>query len=212
MPSTFTHGFLPAACVFSSKAKLPKLTTRETLKLLFASAVLGNACDSDLVPAFMTPAHWLEIHRYWGHNIFSITLWIVLGAWAIGKYVSPQLKGKLSWILASCLVWSHVLFDSMGDYSGKAERVGVPLLWPFSNWEFYTPFPVFKSIRIDPKIHPALAHATSNSFWHDAVYRELTASVIMLGLWVIFFWGYHGFAKLAKHYKRSPRKDEAFTI
>jgi hypothetical protein len=196
MPSTFTHGLLPPACVLASKPGVPPLSRMEWFKLLFASAVLGNSCDLDLVPAFLFPSRWLEIHRYWGHNIFMISIWITLGAYCLGRFVSPKLKGATAWIYASVLVFSHVIFDAMGDYTGRGYRIGVPLLYPFSKWEFLLPFPIFKGVKLSPHVHPAIGHITSRSFWTDGVFRELYGSLAILAVYCVVFYGWRVSFKL----------------
>lgn len=185
MPSSFVHAFLPASCTIYSRKKLPPLSKFEILKLAFAAMVLGNACDLDLIPAFLMPSIWMEIHRNYGHNLIAISIWITLGTLAIPKFVSLRIPRRSAFIMAALLVFSHVLFDAMGDYSGKGYRYGVPLLFPFSNWELTLPFTFFRSVKLHAGEHPLVGHVTSSVFWSDVIFTEFFSSLKLFVGWVL---------------------------
>ena len=206
MPSTFVHGFLPSSCALASQPQLKNKTTRSYFVFFAICFILGNMPDLDILPATIDRANWENIHRYWGHNLFSITVWICIGAWALKKYVGGEYSGKKRWWLAGLLVGSHVLFDAMGEMTPRGVRVGVPLLWPVSRWEFIFPLSVFKSYEVDHQINPIAAHITSASFWHNAFMGEILYSSLFFGIWVAGFQIY----RLAKNprptYLRRTRK------
>lgn len=185
MPSTFVHGILPSSCSFVAKKSLPTLDRAQMLKLLFIAFILGNACDIDIIPAMLLPDRWTDIHRYWGHNIFCISLYILAGRWALTRFVHPSFKEKVGWLLTVSLVLSHVFLDAAGDFNfGSDERIGVPLFWPISDWEFLLPFALFKSYQLsEASTNPLVSHILSVDFWTRAVFTEIGSSVMLLLIW-----------------------------
>lgn len=188
MPSTLVHASLPTLCLWVSRKSFPHLSVTQLFKLLFIACILGNACDLDIIPAMLFPSHWGDIHREWGHNLFSITLWICLGRWAFTRFVSKDFEGRRGWLLAMALVSSHVFLDAAGDYSPESmSRCGVPLLWPLSKWEFLLPYPLFSSYRLGHADHPLAAHIVSLDFWTRAIFSEVLTTLILLGLWTLLY-------------------------
>jgi hypothetical protein len=186
MPSTFVHGLLPASCVYTYHRRFPTLTRRQRAILVFLAAVIGNLPDLDILPTLFFPEHWQEIHRWWGHNLFSITLWIIMGAYSLNYLVSPHFKGWRGYLLSALLVFSHVCFDAMADFNPEGIRPGVPLLWPLSNWQFHLPFRLFKPAITDPHLNPLFAYATSRNYWTEAIYSEIFSTLLLLGIWFAF--------------------------
>lgn len=185
MPSTFVHGLVPSSCAFITKPRLKNDSFRERFIFFFVCSVLGNLPDLDVIPGTLMKEHWFEIHRYWGHNMFSLAVWIVLGAWALNKFVGGEMVGRKAWVVSALLVMSHVLFDSMGDYTTNGVRIGVPLLWPFSKWEFLFPIGIFKSYEIDYSKNVLAAHLTSYGYWSHAVFSEIVAGLGLFLVWVL---------------------------
>jgi hypothetical protein len=187
MPTTFVHGLLPTSCVSVSYHALPKLTSREWGKLILTTFVLGNLPDLDLLPAFVHPPLWHHVHRYVGHNIFSLALGIFFGQWIIRHYVSMKFSRRQAWILAVSLVLSHVLLDAMcqGD---DVPISGVPLLWPFTRHLFAFPWGIFPAVKFDHSMHPMAGLVVSRHYWGHAIFTEIGYSIFFLTLWSAF-WG-----------------------
>jgi len=167
----------------ATKLKKKGLTRKQLLRLAFIAFILGNSPDLDIIPAMLNPEHWKEIHREWGHNMFSLAVWITLGTFALRRFVSPLFNGALGWFVSAPLVLSHVLFDAMGDFAHDGARIGVPLLWPLSDWEFNLPFSLFRCYEVQSGMNPLLAHITSESFWKSAVFSEIAGSLLLFGIW-----------------------------
>jgi membrane-bound metal-dependent hydrolase YbcI (DUF457 family) len=184
MPSTLVHAFLPSACFASLKSEYAKFTKKEWLLLMGITVFLGNAPDLDIIPAFFNPDHWKAIHRAWGHNVFSLSLWIAIGAFLFIKIGKGRFSTKQAWIFSLLLVLSHVFLDAMGDRDSEGVRLGVPLLWPFTRKAFSLPWCVFSSYHLDKKVHPLLAHISSKDFWRKAVFQEIIVSLTFLSLWI----------------------------
>ena len=67
--------------------------------------------------------------------------------------------------MAFLLVGSHILLDASGDYQKNALRVGVPVFWPVSNYEFKLPFSLFINYKLNQEAgHPILGHLFSIEF------------------------------------------------
>lgn len=190
MPTTFVHGLLPTSCVGVSYRSLPPLTRGEWVRLFIACFILGNLPDIDLLPAIVQPRLWHSLHRYAGHNVFALTIWIALGYYLIRHWVSPSFEKRRAWILSACLVLSHVLLDAMcdGALEGRPRGSGVPLLWPFTQWQFVLPFHPFPGVAFSRGTHPFLELLFSPDYWKRVAFVELGYSVFFLALWSAF-WG-----------------------
>ena len=198
MPSPLTHGLLPMACALSSARTLVKLTASQWRALALICFVLGNSPDIDLIPASLWPAHYHTIHRSLGHNAFALVLWITLGTQALRRWVGSEFRGKTGWIFSAALVLSHVLLDGSADtIPGTAIRVGVPLLWPFSNWQFLTPLEIFGGYRLVPASHPIVATLLTPGFWGTVLAREVVCTLFIGTLWF-------GATKVVEKRKRPP--------
>lgn len=183
MPSSIVHALLPASCVISSKSIFPKLTKKELFKLFAYSAFLGNMPDLDVIPASLAGDQWSHIHRSWGHNLFAVTLWIILGGIFFRKFVSLKFARKQVWILSILLVLSHLLFDSMQGPNTEGKLVGVPLFYPFSTKNYRLPLKIFQAVTIDKNVHFLVGYLTSMTFWKEIIYMEF---LYILGFW--FLW------------------------
>ncbi len=172
MPSTIVHALLPASCVYTSKSLFPPLTKKETFKLLFLSCFLGNFPDLDVIPATLAGENWSNIHRNWGHNVFSITVGIFLGSFLIKKFIHKNFTKKSAFLLSFCLIASHIFFDSMQGENANGIQIGVPLLYPFSSWELTLPFKVFKAVTISHQDNFLTGYLSSMTFWKEIIYWE----------------------------------------
>jgi LexA-binding, inner membrane-associated putative hydrolase len=168
-------------------------------RLAFVAFVLGNSPDLDIIPGTLFPEYWRVFHRYYGHNAFSLILWIILGAWALELWVSKDFKGWYGRMLAALLVVSHVLFDAMGDFHRSGLRMGVPLLWPFSDWEFNLPIRLFKEYSLKTGVNPLAGHILSTSFWTEAVFAEVFYGAMIVVVWIM---GYRAFTVVRKVFSR----------
>ncbi len=183
MPSSIAHALFPAGCALLSRSGLPALPRKGWLKFLAVAVFLGNAPDLDLIPASLWPEHFFEIHRYWGHNIFSVTALIYLGQVLIRRWVSPSFSKRHAWILSTLLVASHLLLDSMGCPTAHGELPSIPFLYPFSDWSFYLPFQLFPIIQLHRGVHPLLAHVLAQDFWVHVIFHEIFFSAALVGIW-----------------------------
>jgi hypothetical protein len=180
MPSPLTHTLLPAACAWSSGRATLTLDARQWKRFGFLCLFLGNTPDLDLIPAGLFPSLYYEIHRAWGHNGFSLALWTILGAVALRKWVSPVFRGARGYLFSAALVLSHVVLDGSGQIvPGQVVRRGVPVLWPFSDWELVTPFEIFGGYLPLEEHHPLFAHLFTPGFWKTLFGRELVAIALV---------------------------------
>ena len=188
MPSTLVHSILPTSCVLYSHSKFPKLTKRETIKLAFASVVIGNMPDLDIIPAFFSTNNAFEIHRNWGHNIFSVVLWTILGVLALRHLVCRRFSLRTAIVLSASLVLSHICLDAMGSASNDwGRRVGVPLLFPFSKWEFLLPVHLYQTYPLAKGVNPIVGIIVAPSYWHSAIFSEFFSTAALFLLWVLVF-------------------------
>lgn len=187
MPSSIVHAFIPATCVLTSKSLFPKLSKKQSLKLFILSAFLGNFPDWDAIPAALSGDQWSQIHRNWGHNIFSIVMGICLGSYLLRRFVSHNFSKRGAFCLSLCLVLSHVLFDSIQGLNELGQKIGVPLFFPFSYWEFSLPFKVFKPVTISHQTNFLSGYLTSMTFWKEIIYWEFLYIACFWLSWNIFF-------------------------
>ena len=185
MPSPLTHSLLPTACALSTAQALFSFNRRQWKRLALVCLVLGNAPDLDLIPGILYPSLYHAIHREWGHNIFALGIWITLGVIALRKWVSPVFSGRTGWTASSALVLSHVFLDSCAiTVSAKTGNVrGVPLFWPFSNWELVTPWPLFGGYHLVHASHPVFSLFVSPEFWQHVTGPELRFTLCGAALW-----------------------------
>lgn len=158
--------------------------------LLILTVFLGNAPDLEIIPAVFNPEHWRQIHRAWGHNIFSLSLWVSIGAYFFQKLGKGRFTARQAWTFSILLVASHIFLDAMGDKDSEGVRLGVPLLWPFTRKAFSLPWCAFSSYHLDKKLNPLLAHINSSDFWSKAVYQEIIVSISLFTAWLCGSRGY----------------------
>lgn len=187
MPTALTHCLLPTAILILAN---PNISRKVWIKMTGICFLLANAPDLDLIPAFLWFAEgWKDVHREWGHNVFSCAVLTSAGMILIRKICSPNISRKNAWIISSFLIVSHLILDAMTGADTAGIRPGVPLLWPFSDWEWTLPFAFFKVPNLSPHHHPLIGLIQSSNMWH-LILRELifllSAAVIWIGADVAF--------------------------
>lgn len=200
MPSTIAHALFPAASVIIAGSALPRLDKRGWAKLVCLAAFLGNSPDLDLIPASLFPMHWNYIHRNFGHNIFSITALTIFGTWLLRRFVSREIPKAQAAFMVLSLVCSHLVLDSLADFTLEGERPAIPFLFPLSDWSFYLPWRLFPVPALADTPHPFLNHVFSVEFWTKVVFVEIGTSVALGVVWGGVFQLYF---RLAKR-KRQP--------
>lgn len=203
MPSTFVHGLLPASCVLASYRALPPFKSKDFLKLLLFAAVMGNSPDLDLIPAFLFPSHFFFFHRDFGHNVFVVTLWILLGRSILKRLLPNKLSPLQAWSLSALPVLSHLVFDIMGAHPGTGAPTFIHILWPINSFELSSRLQIFESVIIRKDIHPILAYSTSADFWSGVFQREMLHSLSILFIWYIGFNSLYWILKIGPRF-RSP--------
>lgn len=172
------------ACALTSAGAVRRLSQRDTIRLALTAAVLGNFPDADLIPASLIPAHFWDIHRYVGHNVFAIALEIWAGVQCLRWAVPSLFRGHRAWLFSVALVLSHVLFDGCSDFAPlKGTRAGVPLFWPFSDWQFLTEWPVFGGYTLEKAAHPLLSYWHAREFWDVLLSTEIPFTAGAIAAW-----------------------------
>lgn len=187
MPSTFTHGVVPASCIALTSATVKKIPRGQLLRLAAIGFFLGNSPDLDIIPGTIFASHFHEIHRNWGHNIFSMMVFTWIGTLLFKRFVDQAYRPKRIWLTSAILVLSHVLFDSLGQEGSDGLRHGVPLLWPVHSYEMISPISIFMSYTVHPDYPPLIAHIMSVSFWTRAVFVELLFTALFIPAWVFSY-------------------------
>jgi len=186
MPSTFTHGVVPAACLVLSGKSKPKTPRAQWIRLAFVGFFLGNAPDLDVIPGTLWASHWADIHRNWGHNIFSILALTWFGTFLFKKLVQKEYRPKYLWLTSFVLIMTHVVFDSMGGIDPTTGlRAGVPILWPIADFQIIAPFEIFMSYTVDSSLPPLIAHILSTEFWSRAVFTEVIFTATLIPSWLV---------------------------
>lgn len=187
MPSTFTHGVVPASCLALTSKKNQPIPKGQLFRLAAIGFILGNSPDLDIIPATLLGDSAHEIHRCWGHNIFSLFIYIFMGTVLFKTFVKEQYRPKRLLFTSALLVLSHIVFDAMGEESIEGFRRGIPLLWPLSNWELLLPFKIFKSYTVDHNLPLLWAHIVSAQFWTRAVFTEVVFTALFIPTWLAFY-------------------------
>jgi len=187
MPSTIAHVLFPTTSVMASKSGLPRLTKAQWFRFLFLAAFLGNAPDLDLIPASLWPGEWYTIHRYWGHNIFSVTILIMIGQRLLRRFVSRDFTYNQAYLVSGLLVVSHLFLDSMGHHTNYGEYPSIPLFFPVSDWSFSLPFHLFPVIELHRSSHPMLGHVLAKDFWVHVIFHEIFFSLVLTGIYATIF-------------------------
>jgi membrane-bound metal-dependent hydrolase YbcI (DUF457 family) len=201
MPSSLTHALLPAffaGFVSALFPFFPKMTGRQWALLLIASVFLGNSPDLDIIPAALFPEQWNDIHREWGHNIFSISLLIAGGTYLILRIIPSGFSWRRALWMSAFLVGSHITLDAMMNersIDGVMHRPGVPLFFPFTKADYSLPWAVFHCWEApDPGSNPIVAYASNPINWKTHVVHELATVSIWVMVWAIivaaldYFW------------------------
>lgn len=177
MPSTLVHAILPAACVVSRKASLEGLTRKQCLGLLLVCSIVANLPDLDIIGVILFPEYASFYHRNVGHNIFSLIVLVIVGKVLLQR-VSELFSVFRAYLYSVSLVLSHLILDS-----GCVHRPGVPagvrLLWPLSDWELTSPFPLFIDYQLNLSHHWFLGHVLSSDYWTRAFFQEVWVSCLI---------------------------------
>lgn len=178
MPSTLIHALLPGGCAAYQSAR-PTRWQR-----FLTAAMVANLPDLDIALGLALPAHFNQIHRMVGHNVFIFPLWVALGAWLLKRW--GGLPGKQSWWASALLVTSHLWLDSMTVHQFVHGTVStVPLLWPVSNWGYEFPLRVFAGVPPQQVYkNPLVDRIWSAEFWEKTVFLELFWTAVFFAAWV----------------------------
>lgn len=183
MPSTFTHGIVPGTCL-ALTGKTSKIPRGQLARLFLIGFFLGNGPDLDVIPGSIWANHFGDIHRNWGHNIFSILALTWFGTFLFNRFIDAEWRPKRVWLVSFLLLFSHVIFDSLGEAAADGIRHGVPLFWPLSDWQLLSPFTVFFSYSVQKDLNPLLGHLLSVQFWTRAVFSEIAFTATCITLWL----------------------------
>lgn len=181
MPTPLVHIAVPTVLFLTTEGKRLSLSKRQWFKLVFVLMLLANVPDIDLVPAMLNLSRYQEIHRAWGHNIFSAGLLALLGAFILRSHISPIFKGARGYFTSFFLVMSHLLLDACGHENGFQPHV--PLFWPLSNWKFTLPLKFCRTM--EPFIPPPDYHLKifSLPYFEALVDSEGIPTLTVLALW-----------------------------
>lgn len=185
MPSTFVHGLLPAGCLMASLGYMGPLSKSQKLKLLFFAFFMGNSPDLDVLFTLIRPDQFHLAHRYWGHNIFTLLFFTATGAWVLRNFISKSMPKRTALLVTAVLVFSHVFLDACGGPNHVGVRTGVPLFYPFSDWQMVLPIQLFSVYHVDKSLHPLIAHATSKDYWMNSMLKEFIVIGVGISLWTV---------------------------
>ncbi len=179
MPSPVIHSWLPTSCAYLTQSSCV-LNTKQKVRFAVVSILIANSPDWDFVPAVLNSENFIQIHRNWGHNIFSLAALVVIGKYLLEKFVSKEnYQGRQGWLLSLLLVLSHIFLDSLGHFSSTGFRPHIPLFWPLSDYRFT--FPVKLFVTLDLKMPLTIFGI---EFWKWLILGELVPSLL---LFLIFY-------------------------
>lgn len=181
MATPITHFLLPAALVWMTLRRHVKLSRAQYGHAFFIAAIMGAAPDWDILPAFTLNSE--TIHRNWGHNFLSILVIACLGRFVLIRWISPVFKTGLGWVIALSASFSHVLLDSIGQNPEKLPHTGVPLLWPFSPWEFRLPLEILPSVKRSPELSPLAGYFDAIAQWPYIFLVEFSLMAAAITVW-----------------------------
>ena len=121
------------------------------------------------------PQYASLIHRNIGHNILSLSIFVIAGKWLV-EWIA-RFSSRKAYLISAILVLSHVLLDS-GCSHGKGIPAGVPLFWPLSSWEFSS-LMIFDDYVLQPSHNWFLGHVLSHDFWRHAIINEISVSTLI---------------------------------
>ncbi|MBI1860965.1 MAG: metal-dependent hydrolase [Deltaproteobacteria bacterium] len=184
MPSTFVHGLLPSSCVALRRSAFTGLTRWQGFAFWLSCAVIGNLPDLDVIGVLFFPGLAKLIHRNFGHNIFALVLWTVVGKQLILRATARKFSVRKAYIYSALLVVSHVILDcACQDAPGVP--AGVPLFWPLSAWKLASPVPLFVEYSLQVNRAWFLGHLLASDYWTRAIFNEVKVSVIGLALFLL---------------------------
>lgn len=187
MPSPFVHATLPIACLVLDRKKRILDTKITLIRVVFVSIVMANICDLDLLPALIFRSHLFEIHRAWGHNIFSLVIWTWLGTYLL-KWADRQKSSSCYyWIASGSLIVSHILLDAAGHFNNIGFAPSVPLFWPISSYQFTIPLKIFVTMDYAFLLSnpmELLINVFSLRFFRDLILCEILPCLVILLTWI----------------------------
>lgn len=190
MPSTLVHALLPAACIASRRASLAGLSRTKVMTLLIVCAAIANFPDLDVLGVIFFPKCSDLIHRNIGHNALALGVWIILGRWVISAIDPVRFSPLRSYLYSFTLVVSHIFLDA-GCLHEKGGIAGVPLFWPFSEWELESPIPFFSDYQLHQGHDWVLGHAFAIDFWQRAFFQEILVSALFFVFFLVLDRGTH---------------------
>jgi len=211
MPSTIAHALFPSVCTVASKKGFPPLSRAQWIRFVILAVFLGNSPDLDLIPASLWPHEWYSIHRFWGHNIFSVTLLIMAGQWLLRRFVSPAISRARAYFTCTLLVVSHLFLDAMGHRTSYGGRPEIPLFFPKSDWAFSLPFELFPIIELKKTAHPLAAHVFARDFWVHVIFHEVFFALLLAGIYFVVFSSCRAVLKWYEKRGRAPQEPLAAT-
>lgn len=102
----------------------------------------GNMPDADFAVAHFTRTYFLQ-HHYFSHSI-PFALLVTIACIAVLKALRQRHPLRNGFILG-LLYSTHLIIDYLTE--DGSSPFGIPLLWPFTDHHFYSPFIVFYSIH-----------------------------------------------------------------
>ena len=150
-------------------------------------AFLCVAPDWDVIPASLLPSsQFFEIHRNWGHNIFSSFILSLVMAKVLMKVLKVYPFRKC-FIISLSFIASHLFFDSMmQDIHGTP--IGVPLLWPFSSHQYsFFIRPFLGTFYLPSHLHPLVAIGKFYQAYFLSILKEIL-TVFLISVLAMFFY------------------------
>lgn len=217
MPSSVAHALLPTLFAGIANALFPffpPMNRKQWTLLIVTSVFLANSPDLDLIPAALFPSHWFEIHREWGHNVFSLGFLVAFGTFLLLKIIPSGFSWRRALWVSAFLVGSHVVLDAMmSPLSIDGHRPGVPLFFPFTREDYSLPWIVFNCFEAaKPGENPLFAYATNATNWRLHITHELAVIAVWIGSWAVFMSGMDYFWRRWRNSTKSRRwraKDSA---
>jgi inner membrane protein len=135
MPSPVGHT-IAGLCGYTLVAG--SVAPRHRMKLLFASVVIANLPDIDILPGFLAGDLGM-FHRQGTHSLIASLIFGIVVGLLFKRWKLPGFQWGL-W--AFMLYLSHILLDMLVESSR-----GVQFLWPLSDRYFISPVTIFRSFK-----------------------------------------------------------------
>ncbi len=138
MPLPVGHSLIGYAA-YDSFAKESKLTS---WKMILLVVFVANLPDFDFLPGLL----FGDPHMFHRHLSHSLGAAVVVGAMLAGFFQLRQMGSfKQCFLMFFTVYYSHVLLDFFGV--DNTDPTGVPMLWPFSDQHFLSPFSLFMAVK-----------------------------------------------------------------